>query len=386
MPAADLVFGQTSMGSAATGALADKVLGEPDFTTVNEARVVSQKDFPYPYGVCSDGTTLWVAEGYGHRVLRFDNAASKLNYANADGVLGAADYTAQSASASASTFSFPDATAIDGSGTLYVGDSNNHRVMIFKNASAKANGAAADYVLGATALSVAGYSTPTTASSVSGVSGMAIDNLTGKLFVSTSFDSRVLIFASATGSLPVELTSFTAAVHGAAVLLSWKTATEVDNACFAVERTGAGSGVWTTVGSVNGHGTTNAPQTYGYTDRPGAGSFSYRLKQTDRNGKFTYTKEIESIATAPSEFALLQNYPNPFNPSTTISYAVPAKGNVSLEVYDVLGQKVMTLVNDVKDAGSHTALFDAGVLPSGLYFARLTVGTTAATMKMTLMK
>jgi hypothetical protein len=74
----------------------------------------------------------------------------------------------------------------------------------------------------------------------------------------------------------------------------------------------------------------------------------------------------------PSEFVLEQNYPNPFNPTTTISYQLIANSYVSLKVYDILGREVVTLVDDVKEAGYYLATFDASHLSSGAYFVRLT--------------
>ena len=85
-------------------------------------------------------------------------------------------------------------------------------------------------------------------------------------------------------------------------------------------------------------------------------------------------------------YSLTQNYPNPFNPTTQISFTLPKAGNVSLTVYNTLGQKVATLVNGNLAAGSHTVSFNANNLASGVYFYRLSAGSYASTMKMMLLK
>tara|TARA_R110000868_G_scaffold294140_1_gene554735 strand:+ start:101138 stop:104020 length:2883 start_codon:yes stop_codon:yes gene_type:complete len=95
---------------------------------------------------------------------------------------------------------------------------------------------------------------------------------------------------------------------------------------------------------------------------------------------------IEDEKTNPSEFILSQNYPNPFNPSTNISFNIPNAGKVELSVFNILGQKVHTLVNENLSAGLHSVTFDATGLTSGVYFYRLTDGINIATQKMLLMK
>ena len=85
-------------------------------------------------------------------------------------------------------------------------------------------------------------------------------------------------------------------------------------------------------------------------------------------------------------FRLSQNYPNPFNPSTEIAYAVPAAGHVSLKVYNNFGQEVATLVDGVRQAGSHTATFDGSGLASGVYYYRLESGDVTITKKCLFMK
>ena len=88
----------------------------------------------------------------------------------------------------------------------------------------------------------------------------------------------------------------------------------------------------------------------------------------------------------PSVFALNQNYPNPFNPTTQISYDLPVSADVRLEVYNIQGQRVATLVNNTMNAGSHSVSFDAANLASGVYIYRLQAGSEVLTKKMTLLK
>ncbi len=88
----------------------------------------------------------------------------------------------------------------------------------------------------------------------------------------------------------------------------------------------------------------------------------------------------------PREFKLEQNYPNPFNPTTTIQFAVPTVSDVKLEVFNILGQKVTTLVNRRMEAGLHAVNFNASNLSSGVYFYRLQSGNFVQTKKMMLVK
>jgi len=96
----------------------------------------------------------------------------------------------------------------------------------------------------------------------------------------------------------------------------------------------------------------------------------------------------------PIEFSLNQNYPNPFNPTTTINYQIPELSFVTIKVYDVLGNEIVTLVNEEKAVGSYEVEFNATLLPSGVYFYRLQAGSPSAgsgqsfveTKKMVLMK
>ncbi len=88
----------------------------------------------------------------------------------------------------------------------------------------------------------------------------------------------------------------------------------------------------------------------------------------------------------PSAYTLEQNYPNPFNPSTTISFSLPNSGNVSLKVYNLVGQEVTTLMNGYRNAGQYNVTFNASNLSSGVYFYRLEAGSTNVVKKMMLLK
>jgi len=99
----------------------------------------------------------------------------------------------------------------------------------------------------------------------------------------------------------------------------------------------------------------------------------------------TTVTEVEDF-TLPLEFSLEQNYPNPFNPSTTIEYSIPESGNVTLKVFDVLGNEVATLVNGQNEAGKHKVEFDATGFNSGVYFYRIENGSSVETKKLVLLK
>ncbi len=96
--------------------------------------------------------------------------------------------------------------------------------------------------------------------------------------------------------------------------------------------------------------------------------------------------EKEDKETIPSDYTLSQNYPNPFNPTTEINFSIPVSGNTTLAIYNVLGQKIATLVNSELSAGSYKYQFDASNLSSGIYFYKLQSNNYTAIKKMMLIK
>ncbi len=179
-------------------------------------------------------------------------------------------------------------------------------------------------------------------------------------------------------AVPVELSSFTAAASGSSVVLNWTTATETNNKGFEIERRqvydGQNNGFseWKKIGFVEGNGTTTNPASYTFSDdNLENGKYSYRLKQMDFNGSYEYSDAVEAVINTPAEFSLKQNYPNPFNPSTKISFSLPVDARVKLNIYNLLGQKVATLIDGNLPAGEKDITFDASALNSGVYFYRV---------------
>jgi hypothetical protein len=198
--------------------------------------------------------------------------------------------------------------------------------------------------------------------------------------------------------LPVELSTFSVnAVEGAKAQLKWETATEVNNYGFEVERSVVAQNAnnqsvkWEKVAFVEGHGNSNSPKLYSFTDKNlvGGSKFAYRLKQIDIDGKFEYSDAIE-IEVLPTEYELHQNYPNPFNPSTLIRFSLPEDSKLAINIYNLLGEKVATILNEELKAGHHEVNFNTTStgynLSSGVYIYTLESKNFSQVKKMILMK
>jgi hypothetical protein len=205
-------------------------------------------------------------------------------------------------------------------------------------------------------------------------------------------------------AVPVELVSFNAEMVDGNVVLNWSTATETNNLGFQIEITVRSPqspiSNWENKGFVSGKGTTTERTFYSFTEKnEKPGTYLYRLKQIDFNGTYSYSNEVEIEVTGPKDFALYQNYPNPFNPSTTIKYAIASPNlsegealiKVTLFVYDILGNEVVTLVNEEQSAGNYEVELNTGQLgkislTSGVYFYQLNAGIYSSTKKLMLLK
>ena len=190
-------------------------------------------------------------------------------------------------------------------------------------------------------------------------------------------------------SLPVQLSLFTAKPHKqqTAIVINWKTESELDNALWRVERQ-TDNGAFITIATLKGQGTVNRASEYSFTDTDVSygHKYGYRLKDVAIDGSVNVSGVITVDYTAPLTFALDQNYPNPFNPQTTIAYRLARAGQVKLSVYNVRGQLVARLVNGKQDAGSYEVVFDASQLASGVYMYELQAPGYSSSKRMLLLK
>ncbi len=211
-----------------------------------------------------------------------------------------------------------------------------------------------------------------------------------------NFSRPMLISTQPNYYVPVELISFHATTEKGHILLEWETATESNNYGFEIQRRTAASLDWQTIGFIQGKGTTTTPQHYRFVDdQIAAGSFYYRLKQIDFDGRFEFSSEIYVDLALPDRFVLEQNYPNPFNPETMIRYQIPLRSDgsvmVELKIYNLLGDEVRSLVQKEQRAGYYSVRWDGrdnrGIhVAAGTYVYRLQAGEFIKSHKMILLR
>lgn len=199
-------------------------------------------------------------------------------------------------------------------------------------------------------------------------------------------------------SLPVTLSYFDASVtNNGNVVLKWNTESEIDNLGFIVERREGGSG-WTEIATyvsnpeLQGQGSVTYRTEYSYIDKDveEGKTYDYRLADVSSDGVKEYHATpllgFTVIKPIPGEYSVLPAYPNPFNPQTTITFNLPEDQTVRLVIYDITGRMVKELVNAKYNAGSHSIVWNASEMGSGMYFYRLEAGSFSSTGKLALVK
>lgn len=202
------------------------------------------------------------------------------------------------------------------------------------------------------------------------------------------------------GTLPVEFAGFSGYWTGKSILLTWTTLSETGNAGFQIQMKKTATGEngmvttdWIPVGFIEGAGTTQTAHTYQYSHSFDAkrGNYTYRLVQIDLNGQKSAGEPISIVVDAPETFVLSQNYPNPFNSSTVIKFQIPVNGQVSLEIFNILGQRIKTLVNQPLMADYYSYNWDSRddadkLVATGQYFYRISAGKNTKILKMVILK
>jgi carboxypeptidase T len=186
--------------------------------------------------------------------------------------------------------------------------------------------------------------------------------------------------------VPVELTAFNALNEGGRIKLFWSCASELNNMKFDIERRGAGAG-WSKIGEVKGAGTITEATEYSFADNyPMSGVVEYRLKQIDFDGTYRVYGPVTVELNPIFVYSLEQNYPNPFNPSTVIDYQIAERGEVVIKIFNILGNEITTLVNEIKEKGIYSVTWNGKEFPSGIYIYKLQVNEYNQTKKLMLLK
>ena len=214
-----------------------------------------------------------------------------------------------------------------------------------------------------------------------GISSLAIDS-SGYIWAGTNFNG---IYRTKGRTVPVELISLNAEHKNDAIVISWITASEINNKGFEIERKSID---WEKVGFVEGYGTTTETKSYSFNDENiQSGTYQYRLKQIDFDGSFEYSNIIRITIDQSKNFNLFQNYPNPFNPKTIIKFSIDKNAIVSMDLYSILGEKITTIIQNKRyNPGVYEIEFESKDIPSGIYLYELKANGKSAINKLTIIK
>ena len=200
-----------------------------------------------------------------------------------------------------------------------------------------------------------------------------------------------LVMASDTQSLPVALAAFTARSQGEEVVLEWRTASETNNAGFSVQHQRPGAGLWESAEFVESRapgGTTTELQRYRYLLRDASpGTHRFRLRQVDLDGTARLSDPVQATVDLQEALRLDAPTPNPARETAQLSYAVGERTQATLDLYNVLGERVSTVYAGTLVPGElYTARIDVSALSSGVYMLRLTAGGQSATQRLVVVR
>lgn len=224
-------------------------------------------------------------------------------------------------------------------------------------------------------------------------------NVFNKMVTLTGLSGSSVLTVTATDReepLPATLVKLAATQTGkSTVTLNWATGSEVNVVGFKiVKKTESDSSYqliasYLTDSSLVAAGTVTSGKSYDYIDSKvlvGV-TYDYEVIETSKDGTEKLSGPLRvTVTDKPKKFILNQNYPNPFNPSTTISYQLPVSCHVVLNVYNNLGERVETLVDEGQALGNHSVVFNGSRLASGVYYYRFGAGNFAGVKKMVLVK
>ena len=195
--------------------------------------------------------------------------------------------------------------------------------------------------------------------------------------------------------IPVELTGFEVVGQKGIAQISWQTQSESNNLGFHIYRSEKKDGEYVRITDdpINGAGSSESMHSYSFTDNtaePGK-TYFYKLADVSYNGSITMHEAREVTIELPQEYSLHQNYPNPFNPETLITFSLKESGLVNLNIYNMNGQLVRSLVSENRNSGQFDVVWngrnDLGMqVPSGIYMYRIQINDYSQTKRMVLMK
>ena len=273
-------------------------------------------------------------------------------------------------------------TAVNGSGFYDPGANMAAPALPFNHISATVSG-------GDVTVNSVTYTDPThitlninTVGSAQGPRNITVTNPDGQVLTGNAIFSILTVVPISGTGLQGKLN------NNLTVSLNWATETESNNKGFYVERIDNNpQSTWSTIGFVNGAGTSITSKNYSTIDNNIQLDkiYRYRLKQVDFDGNFNYSNEVViRVKDLQKNILILTSSPNPFRLKTSIKYNLPADGVVTLKVYDLSGKEIAVLENGYQKAGLYTKEFNAAKLSTGTYFCKLVFGDETLTSQILL--